>query len=111
MHLNRVTITGADDSTSIQQMVDLSGEFPFAEWGILVSRRQEGSYRFPSREWMERLAAVSGLHLSMHICGAWVRQMFVGELDWSHLPGLLKSCQRLQINTHAERHASTVAFL
>jgi hypothetical protein len=112
MYLNKVTITGADDSTGILQLVELSEEFPFVEWGILVSRRQEGSYRFPSREWMDRLAAVSGrLQLSMHICGAWVRQMFVGELDWTDLPVLLQNCQRIQINTHAERHASTVALL
>jgi hypothetical protein len=112
MHLNKVTITGADDSTSIPQLIDLSEEFPFVEWGILVSRRQEGSYRFPSREWMGRLTDVSDrLQLSMHICGGWVRQIFVGELHWSDLPDLLHCCQRLQINTHAERHASTVALL
>jgi hypothetical protein len=45
--LERVTITGADDSTSIDEMLALSRRFPFVEWGILVSKRHEGSYRFP----------------------------------------------------------------
>lgn len=51
--LERVTITGADDSTDISQLVELSQEFPFVEWGILVSRRSEGGPRFPSREWID----------------------------------------------------------
>ncbi len=110
--LERVTITGADDSTSIPQLVELSQEFPFVEWGILVSRRQEGSPRFPSREWIDELMAVAhGMKLSMHVCGAWVRQVFVGELRWEDLPSCFPVVDRIQINTHAERHASTVAFL
>lgn len=111
MMLERVTITGADDTTSIPQLVELSQEFPFAEWGILVSRRSEGSTRFPSRDWIDEFMAVSyGLQLSMHICGAWVRQMFVGELRWEDLPSCFPVVERIQINTHAQQHASTSAF-
>jgi len=109
--LERVTITGADDNTSISQLLELSKEFPFVEWGILVSRRSEGSYRFPSRDWIDELMAVShGLKLSMHVCGAWVRQMFVGELRWEELPSCFPIVDRIQINTHAQQHASTSAF-
>jgi len=46
--LDRVTITGADDQTSIAQMAEFSDMFSFVEWGILVSRSQEGAARFPS---------------------------------------------------------------
>ena len=110
--LERVTITGADDTTSVSQLVELSQEFPFVEWGILVSRRAEGSPRFPSRDWIDELIAVShGMTLSMHVCGAWVRQIFVGELHWEDLPSCYPVVDRIQINTHAERHASTVAFI
>jgi len=110
--LERVTITGADDNTSIPQLLEVSREFPFVEWGILVSRRSEGSPRFPSREWIDELIAVShDLQLSMHVCGAWVRQMFVGELRWEDLPSCFPVVDRIQINTHAERHASTSAFV
>jgi phosphoribosylanthranilate isomerase len=110
--LERVTITGADDNTSIPQLVELSQEFPFVEWGILVSRRSEGTPRFPSRDWVDELMAVSqGLRLSMHVCGAWVRQMFVGELRWEDLPSCFPVVERIQINTHAQQHASTSAFV
>ena len=33
-----VTITGADDSIQPSQLLDLQKEFPFVEWGILLSR-------------------------------------------------------------------------
>lgn len=114
MGLYRVTITGADDSTSIPALVDLSAEFPFVEWGILISKRQEGGYRFPSREWISRFSGVSlvqCMNVSTHVCGSWVRQMFVGEIDWAELPHCIDVCQRVQINTHAERHVSTTGLV
>jgi len=110
--LEKVTITGADDNTNIPQLLELSKEFPFVEWGILVSRRSEGGPRFPSRDWIDELIAVShGLRLSMHVCGVWVRQMFVGELRWNDLPSCFPVVERIQINTHAQQHASTSAFV
>ena len=42
MPLNRVTITGADDNTPVEALNDLAAEFPFVEFGILVSRAREG---------------------------------------------------------------------
>ena len=38
MTLNRVTITGADDFTEPKDLVELSEEFPFVEWAILLSQ-------------------------------------------------------------------------
>jgi hypothetical protein len=114
MNLKRVTITGADNSTSIQALSELSIEFPFVEWGILVSAKQEGSFRFPGRNWIDRFAAVASLGklaVSTHVCGRWVREMFKGELDWRDLPSCLDICQRVQINTHAEQHVSTTGLL
>jgi phosphoribosylanthranilate isomerase len=112
--LERVTITGADDGTSVEEMLALSRRYPFVEWGILVSKRHEGSPRFPSRKWMVALVEAAMpdketelLNLSTHICGAWVREMFVGKMDWTALPMVASVSQRVQINTHAEEHVST----
>lgn len=113
-NLKRVTITGADDSTDIRQLTELSMEFPFVEWGILVSKRHEGSFRFPGRDWIDRFSAIASfgkMQVSMHVCGLWVRQMFKGELDWRDLPACVEVCQRIQINTHAEAHVSTTGLL
>lgn len=113
MNLRRVTITGADDSTSIPELVDLSLEYPWVEWGILVSKKQEGRFRFPGRHWIERLsniAARNTMRLSTHVCGAWTRNFLRGELAWSELPSCVAVSRRIQINTHAELHASTAGM-
>ncbi len=111
--LKKVTITGACDSTDIGEIVALSAEFPFVEWGILLSKNQEGCGRFPSRRWMEKfISQASGklICVSAHLCGSWVRQLLIGELDWLELPIAFAWANRVQINTHAQRHMSTRAF-
>lgn len=108
--LNKVTITGADDNTPIRELVALSIEFPFVEWGILVSAKQQGSMRFPSLEWMTQFVAAVEfqsecvIDISMHVCGYWVRRMLMGMLEWDELPIVKKIADRIQINTHAEEH-------
>lgn len=115
MPLDRVTITGADDNTPIPALVELSREFPFVEWGILVSEKQQGSSRFPGRQWMSSFASQAATEImavSMHVCGLWVRQMLRGKLDWESLPADIRIvANRIQVNTHAEEHISTATFL
>lgn len=106
MHLDRVTITGADDSVEPQDIVDLSREFPFVEWGILASQKSTGrSSRFPSREWMIRLQAVASqnpMNLSLHLCGRWVRELLIGKRCEQLDDAALFLFQRVQLNFHAE---------
>ncbi len=112
--MTNVTITGADDNTPISALVDLSAEFPFVEWGILVSKRQEGGFRFPSKAWIDqfsRRAAVGKLAASMHVCGEWVRRILRGTMDWTELPEVRIVADRVQINTHAEEHVCTSAAI
>ncbi len=113
-NLQWVTITGADDTTSIPWMMELSARYPFLEWGILVSSSQEGRARFPSRAWMDEFAlAARDVHLNvcMHMCGRWVRQLLLGALDWNEVPrDVLRVCQRIQINTHAEVQPSALGM-
>ncbi len=116
MNLEKVTITGADDSTSVKALVDLSHEFPFVEWGILVSWSSEGQYRFPSRKWIDQLVGTSdglglNLQLSTHVCGRWVRELLTGCLYWEELPSVIDVCQRVQINTHGIPHVSTIKLI
>lgn len=109
-----VTITGADNATSELALSELSAEFPWVEWGILVSRRQEGSFRFPDRNWIARFLAAIGprVNVSMHLCGQWVRRTLMGENVWAELPeGIAARAQRVQINTHAETLASTASMV
>lgn len=103
MKLHTVTITGADDSTDIRALVDLSAEFPFVEWAILISKSQEGGIRFPSRPWIDAFvsaATSNGLKVATHICGRWVREFLSSTLDVTSLPAILQAAARVQINTH-----------
>ena len=58
MNLTKVTITGADDSVRVEDLLEINERFPFVEFGILVSKRTGGQAvpRFPSAEWMKGLS-------------------------------------------------------
>lgn len=106
MHLDRVTITGADDSIDPSDLLALSEEFPFAEWGILVSKSSMGKSRFPSFDWLLKFRSMTRtakVHIdaSMHLCGRWLRDVLVGETP-SDIWTLLDAFQRAQLNFHAE---------
>lgn len=63
-----ITISGIDDTTSLDSLVDLTKRFPFVEWGILYSTKNTGRQpRYPS-EPMIRLFS-SCLPTSLHLCG------------------------------------------
>lgn len=101
--LDRVTITGADDKTDIAEMMKVSRDFPFVEWGILFSKSKKGSSRFPSKEeWFAELifeTAGEDIKLSAHICGKWVRDIVEGK--WTIIKSTGKSLgsfQRIQLN-------------
>lgn len=115
MKLDRVTITGPDDSMgSPEQLLKISSQFPFVEWGILTSAStiEKGVHRFPSRWWMERLGATYAqaraqgqpLQLSMHLCGRWVKQLLLGNdvIDTDVQNMIMGCCDRVQLNFHAE---------
>lgn len=112
--IDRVTITGADDSTDFNWMNSITEQFPFVEWGILVSRSQMGSPRFPTMEWMDNLRRYGdpALKLSLHVCGRWVRDICAG--DWrrllSHIEGNLFTYDRIQLNFHGAIHTLNRTF-
>lgn len=101
--ISRVTITGADESVSPQALVDLSREFPFVEWAILLSSTKEGSPRFPNRSWIRELVSLRescDLKLAGHICGDWVRKLVVEEnpIVFEDRPEFIEYFPRIQLN-------------
>lgn len=119
--LKTVTITGADDGTLISDLFELSKEYPFVEWAILVSRSSKGSKRFPSHNWIEELVHAHetaiingepGLNLSLHLCGAYVRELLSGSSQFidNDLLGFWQGFQRVQINTHGQEHLTVANF-
>lgn len=103
-----VTVTGADDSIRPEELVSIAKEYPYVEFGILLSKSQQGGKRFPSQDWLKELYIVwrqEKLNLSSHICGSWVRNLCLGMPDFFEDIGCIhKMFGRIQLNFHAENH-------
>jgi hypothetical protein len=105
MRLDRVTITGADETIGRpDNLLALTKEFPFVEWGILISNKhtRTGDFRFPASTWISDLMGViPPERLSLHVCGSWVREMLMGTVNiprWI-IPGF----GRIQLNFHEDK--------
>lgn len=107
MRIKYVTMTGADDHTSLEKLADLSERYPFAEWGILFSQAKAGVPRYPSFDWVLDLCVTAAMHrnmcLSAHLCGKWVQDAINGEItllkDWE----LSDAFSRVQLNCYKDR--------
>ncbi len=109
MKINKVTMTGADDSTDPSKLIEISKEYPFVEWGILVSRRSQGLSRFPSEYWRNNLYELvkdkPEINLSCHVCGTYVNELLMGSSRFmGEIGNLWNLFQRMQINTHGVKH-------
>lgn len=103
-----VTVTGADNSIRPEELVPIAREHPFVEFGILLSKKQQGNKRYPSRDWLEELYVFwqqENFSLSGHLCGQWVRDLCIGIPTFFEEFGYLwKMFSRFQLNFHAEHH-------
>jgi len=101
MKLFHVTITGADDSVAPEQLLDLSREYPFVEWGILFKDGRAGTPRYPTQKWIDELIAVQDstldMNLSAHLCG-----QFAADLLNKQSLTISPLFKRVQINCVAE---------
>lgn len=110
MVITGVTLTGADDKTNPEELIDLSAKFPFVEWGILVGSNG-GKSRFPSGDWIYLLnECVSALHskprFALHVCGRLLRGMLQDASCESSFGAALTDSlhifKRWQLNFHGE---------
>lgn len=112
MPLTCVTITGADDCTDPERLLELWEEFPFVEWAILVG--SSSGPRFPSVEWIKRLVEVRErtgnlMRLSLHVCGRFLREIAAGKSSLDEYIGpQLAAFQRVQLNWHGEPQPRSV---
>lgn len=103
MKIKYVTLTGADDKTSIDGLLDLSAEFPFVEWGILFSQNRQGGTRYPSWHWVDHLCIFTHLHLCAHLCGQWVTDAMQGRLSILDRQGIDRAFGSIQLNCYQDR--------
>ena len=106
-YIDKVTVTGTSDDTSYDDMIAIQKEYPFVEWGILLSRSQAGrSWRFPSMEWLQKCQwDDTQLNMSGHLCGKFVNEILMGDRENADLRWNLNwHFKRIQINTHGIKH-------
>ena len=95
MKINKITITGPDDNTNIMDLIRLSNKYPFVEWGILFSNNREGTKRYPSKQWIDKVTKCD-LKLSAHFCGWYPKQVL--ENSNYELITSMKGFNRVQLN-------------
>lgn len=75
----------------------LSQQFPFVEWGLLLSQAKPGTPRYPSVQWMQEAAKIP-IRFSGHICDKWMREVCKGKWGiFDELP-FWPMFKRFQIN-------------
>lgn len=79
MRLTRITITGADDKSSLTSIRKLTEEFPFVEWGILVSESRFGTARYPSIPNVLALSDAASGKVAAHLCGKVASRVLSGD--------------------------------
>lgn len=108
MIIDRVTMTGADDGIDPIDLLSIGREFPFVEWGILISKTKVATPRYPSFDWIAKLKSAVVSHtgdvkLAAHVCGQWTKAMLLGNMTiHEDQPGLLDLFQRIQLNFNAQ---------
>lgn len=107
--IDLVTVTGADDSTDPRDLLEIAENWPFVEFGILLSKNSANSNRFPSREWIIEFSKLCNnsdldLNISGHVCGSWVKDIYMGNWPTGIPPEFERLAKRWQLNTHGAPH-------
>lgn len=92
--LTSITLTGADERTSIDDLVKLTVDDPNVEIGLLYTCTPEGRPRYPSLQWLSKAVDALGSRCAVHICGSSARKEFLA----GHLKDMLAPVARIQVN-------------
>lgn len=88
----RITVTGADERTSMQSLVALARMSPLVEIGLLYTFDPEGRPRYPQWDWLQEAVDVLGHRCAVHVCGGRARSQALCGPEWLHYAG------RVQVN-------------
>lgn len=92
--MQRITLTGADERTLIQDLIHLVDHHPSVEIGLLYTATPEGRNRYPSIEWLESTARILKGRCAIHVCGGTARRQLIA----GHLDQLTSYAPRVQVN-------------
>lgn len=87
-NLRAIGFCGADDSTHPELLCLLSQKYDWIEWGILFRPDLEGTPRYPSSEWIQRLDHVnksnnSAMRLAAHLCKQRCQEVLDGDVAFA----------------------------
>lgn len=116
--IERVTFTGADNSIHPSDLVEISNDYPWVEWGILFPSGTQGYGRFPNFNWVSELEKIKKtlptMNLSMHLCEPMVYQLVTEGLPLEKIMkehSIPNIFSRAQINTHGMTYRINDAFI
>ena len=95
--LKHITFTGIDWKTDINELYEIQKQYPYVEWGVLVSKNwQTNGNRYFNPNFLDSLD--NTLNLSAHMCGSIAREAVNGNLElfrtWANGFGyLFRRCQ------------------
>ena len=100
MKLRHITFTGIDGKTDIGILQKIQQLYPFAEFGVLVSKNwRENGNRYFNPSFLKAILN-SELNLSAHLCGSIARSAISGDImpfiEWTN--GCANIFDRCQIN-------------
>lgn len=100
MNIVYITFTGADDKTEPFELDSLSKRNRNIEWAILISDKNAGTSRYPTKKWREHFYAASpDSQKAAHLCGKDILTRLVNHDD--DLINELKYYRRVQLNFNA----------
>ncbi len=102
MKIDKITITGADNNTDINKLVELQNRFPIVEWAILFTKDLICKPRFPNQSWMDELCK-HDVNLSAHFCG-WYSKEVLEHDNFKLITDLPKQFKRVQLNYNFKRN-------
>lgn len=107
LNLTHCTLTGVDETTSLEDLTLLSQKFPLVEWGFLYSPKQQGKPgRYPSIMTLVRAFQMLPAHVkvAMHVCGNGVHNLLAGNSSERKLLDLVAARGgRVQLNFNQNR--------
>jgi hypothetical protein len=86
VQLRALGFCGVDDSIAPEQFAAYSCDYPWIEWGVLFRPDKEGTPRYASTRWVQRLAEIKKqypiMKLAAHLCERRVNDLLKGKRDF-----------------------------
>lgn len=105
--VNKVYLTGVDDNTDLNQLLEITKEHPYVVWGVLISESQQGKGRYPTFDTIAKIGdfiKANGLqdNFGIHVCGKPAVKGFLEDVK--KYSNLIDPFKIVQINFRHEDH-------